>query len=237
MAIRLVVFDLGGVIVRHCRTWAEGCAAAGLPLEDAAGGIPGESGGAPEAAARRRELTGLLTRGLIHERDFYALMAATTGGRYGPGEIERIHHAWTQGEYDGVRGIVEPLLDAVPVGVLSNTTAPHWRLLADPRRYPTVSLLLTGGRGRGRGRGRGADGAGNPHAHASHLLGLAKPDPAIFAEYQKRTGVAAAEILFFEDLPDNIAAARAAGWHVEPIDWQCETAGQIARALERHGLA
>ena len=28
----LVCFDLGGVVIRICRSWEEGCAAAGLPL-------------------------------------------------------------------------------------------------------------------------------------------------------------------------------------------------------------
>ncbi len=32
--IRLVCFDLGGVVIRICRTWAEGCAAAGLEVRD-----------------------------------------------------------------------------------------------------------------------------------------------------------------------------------------------------------
>ena len=31
-ALRLVCFDLGGVIIRICRTWAEGCTAAGVAV-------------------------------------------------------------------------------------------------------------------------------------------------------------------------------------------------------------
>ncbi len=29
-SIQLVCFDVGGVVVRICHTWAEGCAAAGI---------------------------------------------------------------------------------------------------------------------------------------------------------------------------------------------------------------
>lgn len=39
-----------------------------------------------------------------------------------------------------------------------------------------------------------------------------KPDPAIFALAQQRFGVPAAELMFFDDHPANIDAARAAGW-------------------------
>lgn len=39
-----------------------------------------------------------------------------------------------------------------------------------------------------------------------------KPDPAIFALAQQRFGVPAAELVFLDDHPINIEAARAAGW-------------------------
>ena len=36
--VALVCFDLGGVLVRICRDWAEGCRAAGLTVRGASGG-------------------------------------------------------------------------------------------------------------------------------------------------------------------------------------------------------
>ena len=41
---------------------------------------------------------------------------------------------------------------------------------------------------------------------------LIKPDPAIFRMASQRFGVAPAELVFFDDHPANVAAARAAGW-------------------------
>lgn len=41
---------------------------------------------------------------------------------------------------------------------------------------------------------------------------LIKPEPAIFAMASQRFGVAPAELIFFDDSPANVAAARAAGW-------------------------
>ena len=209
--IRFVCFDIGGVLVRHCRTWAEGIAAAGLELRSASD--------SPDMSRRRKALARRLTAGELEDAEFYRLMSETTRGLYSPEEIERIHHCWLGEEYRGVYGIVERLVrrhGEMRTGILSNTNAPHWKQLQDRGRYPTPHLLM--------------------HRHASHLLRLCKPDPAVFAAFQRAVGVAPSEIMFLEDLPENIAAARAAGWDVAPIDFSQETAGQIARALEARGL-
>jgi putative hydrolase of the HAD superfamily len=47
----------------------------------------------------------------------------------------------------------------------------------------------------------------------SHEVGLAKPDPAVYALVGSRLGVEPQEIVFLDDVPDNITAAREAGWH------------------------
>lgn len=43
---------------------------------------------------------------------------------------------------------------------------------------------------------------------------VAKPDPAIFAIAERRFGHAPEAMLFIDDNPDNVAAARGCGWHV-----------------------
>jgi putative hydrolase of the HAD superfamily len=47
----------------------------------------------------------------------------------------------------------------------------------------------------------------------SHEVGLAKPDPAIYELTSTRLGVRPGEIVFLDDVPANVTAARAAGWH------------------------
>ena len=47
----------------------------------------------------------------------------------------------------------------------------------------------------------------------SHEVGLAKPDPAVYALTAARLGVDGREIVFLDDVAANVAAARAAGWH------------------------
>jgi FMN phosphatase YigB (HAD superfamily) len=210
----MVCFDLGGVLIKHCRTWREGCVAAGLPVR-------GECE-TPEAAARRKELAILFTTGRIEPGDFYRRMSDVSDGLYAPEEVERIHHAWLGPEYDDVGPVIRRLVEAgrVDTGVLSNTTHPHWvRQISEngvPAEFPTASMLR--------------------HRHASHLLGHMKPAPEIYGEFERRTGYRGSQILFLDDLPENARAAEALGWQVAPIDHTRETADQIAAVLERFGV-
>lgn len=46
----------------------------------------------------------------------------------------------------------------------------------------------------------------------SGRVGLAKPDPALFAHAEHCFGLPAAELVFFDDVTANVESARAAGW-------------------------
>ncbi|MBY0231797.1 MAG: HAD family phosphatase [Gemmataceae bacterium] len=67
---------------------------------------------------------------------------------------------------------------------------------------------------------------------ASHLVGLRKPDPAIYRLIEQRSGCRPEECLFIDDLPANVAAAEALGWRairfIEGVD--------LAAELARHGV-
>lgn len=209
---RIVVFDLGGVVVRICRNWAEGCAAAGLPFRD-------ENLLAEEMKVRRRAVSARHGRGEISCAEYYREMAATTGGLYTPDEVERIHHAWTREEYPGVYDLVAQIHDAgFDTGVLSNTNHSHWLRLAPARarggerpEYRTPSAIR--------------------HLHASHLMRLLKPEPEIYRAFERATGLAAPGIVFFDDLPENVAAANAAGWQAFQVEHTGDTAAQMRSVL------
>jgi len=47
----------------------------------------------------------------------------------------------------------------------------------------------------------------------SHEVGLVKPEPEIYALTARRLAVRPEEIVFLDDQPGHVAAARAAGWH------------------------
>jgi len=202
----LVCFDLGGVIVRICRSWEEGCRAAGVPWR--------ERPASPEEESARRDLVRELTLGRIDASTFFAELAGRSRGVYSPEEIERVHHAWILGEYPGVTDLIDRLHDAgARTACLSNTNHAHWERLVES---PAIERLQ--------------------ERHASHLLGLAKPDEAIYRAFEQRVGVDSAGVLFFDDLEENIHAARALGWRAVQVDPHGDTAEQMDAALRAAGV-
>ena len=69
-------------------------------------------------------------------------------------------------------------------------------------------------------------------AFVSGHLELVKPDPAIYAHLEAGTGVAPGRLLFTDDRPENIAAARARGWQAHLFDGP----EGLARRLVEAGL-
>jgi putative hydrolase of the HAD superfamily len=97
----------------------------------------------------------------------------------------RVHHE--------VMPLVESLFGRVKVLLLSNTNATHFEGLRP--RLPVLArfddLVL------------------------SHEVGLAKPDPAIFAEALRRSGTTPERTAFFDDVATYVDAARALGIRAE----------------------
>lgn len=213
----LIVFDLGGVVVRICRSWKEACAAAGIEYREAFD----RQGTDPAAHAARRALVRKYETGDLDSDAFIHAVAQATAGLYSPAEFRAIHDAWILHEYPGVDRLIDDLhRQGLSTGVLSNTNALHWQQLAPhpaaAPKFPTPSKVQ--------------------HLHASHLLRLAKPDRAIYDRFAQLSGTDPARILFFDDLPDNIAGAHAAGWHAHLIDHTGDTAAQMRTTLTHLGL-
>jgi FMN phosphatase YigB (HAD superfamily) len=214
----VVCFDLGGVLIRICRSWGHACRAAGLAIRSLAA--------TPAVEAAHGALLHRYSVGELTEAEWAEQMAKVTRGEYSADEHLRIHDAVTLDEYAGVGEIVDALHAAgVRTACLSNTTETHWGQLMHERRrtplpdrprYPTVLRLQS--------------------HFASHLLHFAKPEPAIYRAFEAAMGCDASRILFFDDLPDNVTAARACGWRAERIDHTIETAPQLQRYLRAYGL-
>jgi FMN phosphatase YigB (HAD superfamily) len=222
----MVVFDLGGVLVRICRSWQEACDAAGQPYHPEMR--------SPELLEARKAISRRHEIGELECDAFFAAMAASTRGMYTEPQVRAIHGAWLLGEYDGVGTLVDDLHHAgVRTGVLSNTNHAHWVQLMPARwhggRVPVgVEDLLPAA---------GYPTLGKIHApHASHLLGHAKPNPEIHRAFEQAANVSREQLLFFDDLPDNVAGAKAAGWTVEQVDHTGDTAAQMRAALRRRGI-
>jgi glucose-1-phosphatase len=217
--VRVVCFDLGGVLVRICRSWDQACEQIGLPYRSPSL-LATESARMRRKAVVDRYQLGALSAGAYHEE-----LSRALDGLYSALEVERIHDAWTLKEYPGALQLVRELnrLAGVTTACLSNTNAAHWRRLANEdgsSEYPSVLEL--------------------EHRLASHLLGCAKPDAEIYARAQatffaERPG-APEQILFFDDLLENVEAARAQGWTAFQVDHEGDTVSQMRAHLARAGL-
>jgi len=208
---RIVCFDWGGVILRICRSWEQGCQLAGVPIH--------EQLLVPERRAQRVELAELYQRGELACDAFFQALAETTEGLLSPGQVRKIHHAWLIDEYPGVGSLIDTLNSRTDVttAMLSNTNETHWKRQHNgPGGFPAASRLTI--------------------RLASHELGIAKPDPAIYRAATERFGVAPSEILFFDDLPDNIEAASNAGWQAKHIDHEGDTCAQMREHLVGLGV-
>lgn len=117
---------------------------------------------------------------------FIAAFIAEWGLKLGPAEFLAAYETWLRGPYPGALELLERLRRDYRIAVLSNCNAVHWRQLERVRGLAHV-------------------------AYSSHLLGLVKPDVAIFRHVVSDLGVEPDQICFFDDTPPNVEAARAAG--------------------------
>lgn len=168
----------------------------------------------PNDPAEVRALTDAHQRGELAHRDFLAGMSRCIGGALDADEFARVHDAWILGEYEGVASLLDGLRNrGAATACLSNTNASHWVQL---HRMPFFAAL--------------------DHRHASHELGLVKPDPRIYLEFERRVGRSGSDIVYFDDLPENVEAAASAGWRAHRVDPTRETVPQIRQALRRQGV-
>ncbi len=210
-----VVFDWGGVVLRICRSWEEGCERAGLTT-DADDFKPGMAE-ARSALAQRYQL------GEIDCAFFCDGLSRLTEGRLSSGDAARLHDAWLISEYPGMAELIARLnaVEHVRTALLSNTNAGHWRRhlpSADGSEpdFPTVGTLDV--------------------RLGSHLLGQVKPDEAIYRSLEVQTGARPERIVFFDDLEENVASARRRGWRSEQIDHDGDPADQIRGHLASLGI-
>lgn len=175
--------------------------------------------GADVLRVRQAVMDGLqadLERGGLDWPAFHAEFSRRTGTRSDPSALA----AAAADMFELNVGIL-PVIAAlerrrIPIGILSNTCEIHWRHLVGLRWG-----ILPGGFG---------------PLVLSYELGLAKPDPGIFERATAQAGVPPERIFFCDDLPEHVAAARAAGWDAEVFTSAPSLADQLARRGLRLGL-
>ncbi len=126
----LVCFDLGGVLVRICRSWAEGCAAAGLPLR-----VEIDLESRPAVAELHRQHQ----TGVLDGAEYACRLSDHLERLYSPEEIMSIHDAWMLGQYSGVETIIQRLHEnELRTAALSNTNHEHWQRMPE---FTAVTIL------------------------------------------------------------------------------------------------
>ncbi len=204
--VHLVCFDLGGVVIKICRSWAEGCAAAGIRHDEIA-----ES---PDVAAAVAVHCRRHHSGDIDAPTFAQCVADAMRGVYHPEEILAVHHAWLGDEYDGVAGLIDRVhACGCETAILSNTNDAHWDRIVD---YPSVRRVR--------------------RLFASHLLGTVKPDEDAFRAVEHGCGCKGKEIIFFDDTEINITTAQSLGWRAAQIEPDRPTTPQIEAVLNEIGV-
>ena len=117
---------------------------------------------------------------------------------------------FVSGPLDGALELLDELRPGYLVACLSNTSPLHW-----PELFREMGLIER-----------------FESAFASCETGLLKPDLEAYEHVCRELGLTPAEILFFDDAPPNVAAARAAGFAAARVQGPAD----CRRELERRGL-
>lgn len=211
--VRIVVFDLGGVVVRICRSWEEACRRAGIPIREPERFVD------DALRQRRKAITAEYMRGKMACEEYFGAISDATDGLYSADEVRQIHDIWLIEDYPGIGGLIERITSTpgLVTACLSNTNHAHWRALTVGE---SASSAITG----------------LQHRLVSHEMGAVKPDDEIYRGAERMLAAGAEEIIFFDDTEEHVLGARACGWRAEQIDPHADTAPQIERHLDALGI-
>jgi putative hydrolase of the HAD superfamily len=205
--VRLVVFDLGGVLVRIARNWVDACERAGVSL----------AADDPAAWGKHQQLLLRYESGELDESGYLRELPGCLPG-VSVESVNRAFDAWLLGMYPGAAELIAELKrHGIATACLSNTNERHWRTIiqTDPQ-YTALAKL--------------------DHLFASHEMRVMKPNERAYRRVEESTGVRGGQILFFDDKEENVQAARAVGWRAERVDHFEQPVGQIRMYLTAHGV-
>ena len=207
--VKLVVFDLGRVLVRICDNWQHACKVAGVPvpfraLDDA-------------AKARMHELVCANEIGKLDQAAFCEGAARLLDAE--PEHVSASSNAYLLGAFPGAVRLLEQLMTlGYETACLSNTNARHWSIMLDPASPSALPLdRMT-------------------YRFASQEIGLRKPDDAIYTYVERVSGKRGSEIVFFDDLDANVAAALRRGWQAHVIRVDADPIAQVRDHLRAAGV-
>ena len=207
----IVVFDVGGVLVRAGRTWAEDRTCRVLLFSPS---------WLEQFEVRRLSLPRLGV-GAVESERYFSLLSEASDGMLTPDDARRITRASPIVEYPGISRVFDVLdVGGIETALLMNVNEAEWARffpeMAVESEFPTLFRAQ--------------------HRFASHSMGVAKPDPLAYSRVERETGHSGERILFFDDRTENVAAAQLLGWTSELIDHTGDTAAQLLGLRRRHGV-
>lgn len=157
---------------------------------------------------RRDEAYCAHERGELDDRRYFARLRGALGIDIGDEEMLAGWNAALGEPLPGIAPLVERLAREWPLYVFSNTNPAHVAHFTP--RYRELLLHFR-------------------HVFTSCELGARKPEPQAFAHLAAAVGLRPEKLLFFDDLDENVRAARQAGLQAERVT----RAGQIEAALRQ----
>lgn len=204
--MKVMVFDLGGVLIKISRSWEEAAERAGVDLQ-----AEHMTSG---SLVRPRGNQSDLQKGLLDFDTFLERESSRLEGAYPEEALANIHQQWLLGEYEGVTDIIERLRAArIRTATLSNTDAEHWKTLAE---LPAIAGL-------------------DEHV-LSFRLGMLKPADEMYHAAEEILDATGSSICYLDDLRENVEAALRCGWNAIQVDPMEPTAPQIEQALVSFGI-
>ncbi|MBT6489350.1 MAG: HAD-IA family hydrolase [Deltaproteobacteria bacterium] len=205
--VKVLVFDIGGVLVRIHHDLVSAILAVGWTGE-----IPELKNPDAFNVANRLYHAGSISRQILAMR-----ISEQLDNKVDLGTLLAAHDAILREEYTGAAQVVKDVQAiGVKTAVLSNTCASHWGRLA---ALSAVSL------------------ASKDHCFLSFEMGLVKPDDLIYQSVEESLGLLPHEIAFVDDSLLNVEAAKKRGWVSASVPASRENSEELRQALVGLGLS
>ncbi len=152
-----------------------------------------------------------MERGALTFREFYDFVCDKTGYRGSLSELRNVWSDFFDGTIPGTDELLERVRERYRVAFLSNSNEVHAEII--PRRFAGLFKK-------------------DDRFIFSHRFRVAKPDPEIFRRAMEVLGTLPHQVVFVDDLIENVLAARFVGMRA----FQFIDAEQLAAELEAEGL-
>jgi glucose-1-phosphatase len=131
-------------------------------------------------------------RGELNDEQFHAEFCRLTGSHPDMAALLRADSEIFHFNFELLPLLAHLEDSQIPLGILSNICPPHWRVVTDGR-YSIIPNAFK-------------------KCALSYQLGAQKPNEKIYRSAAELAGVPPQQILFIDDVADNVAAARNLGW-------------------------